>query len=79
MFEELKRAVESEKVFFGIKQALKNPGKIKNAYISSDSREQIRNLLKMNKIPFEVSDLSKDELAGKLEIDFKCEVFALKK
>lgn len=79
MLSEVKKAVESEKVYFGIKQTLKNSDKIRNVYISSDSREQIRNLLKMNKMPFEVSEFTKEELAGKLEIGFSCEIFGLKK
>jgi ribosomal protein L30E len=79
MLNEIKKAMESDKVFFGIKQTLKNSGNVKVAYISSDSREQIRNLLKMNKVPFEVSEFTKEDMTEKLEIEFRCEVFALKK
>ena len=79
MMFELKKGLEEGKVFFGIRQAIKNSDNLDKALVSSDCREQIKNFLKINKIDFEELEFSKEELATKLELDFRCEVFGLKK
>ena len=75
---ELEKAIASKKILFGIKQTLKNVSKINKAYVSLDSRDQIKTLLKMNKIGIEIINLNKRELTARLGLDFECEVFGLK-
>ncbi|MCH7568144.1 MAG: hypothetical protein IIA87_01870 [Nanoarchaeota archaeon] len=79
MVHELKQHILARKVFFGIKQSLKNSKNLNKALLSSDCREEIMDLLEKNKIDIEIMDFSKQELADKLELDFKCEVFGLRK
>lgn len=79
MVHELKNSVEEDKVFFGIKQCLKKSSEIGGAVIVSDSRDEIKKLLKANGISFREIELSKREVAERLSIDFECEVFGIRK
>ena len=79
MVEELKNFIEQEKVFFGIKECLRKSGEIERALVSVDCRESIVKLLKINKVMIEKSEFSKEEIANKVGMKFKCEVFGLKK
>ncbi|NCO11195.1 hypothetical protein CO038_00495 [Candidatus Pacearchaeota archaeon CG_4_9_14_0_2_um_filter_39_13] len=79
MVVELKKSIDAGKVFFGIRQSLKNSGRLKRTYIPSDAREETIEMLKKNKIEFDVLEVSKEEAAQKLELDFLCEVFGMRK
>ena len=79
MVDEIKRLIEEQKVFFGIKESLKKSGEIDKAILSSDCRDEVKNLLSANKVKFEISDLSKNEISSRLGLSFKCEVFGLQK
>ena len=79
MVHELKKNIESSKVFFGIKQSLKNSKTLEKAIVAADCRDEIINLLEDNKIDVEFMEFSKEELSNKLGLEFKCEVFGLKK
>lgn len=76
---ELKKGIESGKVLYGIKQSVKNSKNLNKAFVAADCRDDIVFLLEDNKIDIEFLDFSKEELTTKLELDFKCEVFGLKK
>jgi ribosomal protein L30E len=76
---ELKKSVSEGKVLYGIKQALKHSDKIDKVLVPSNCRPQIKNLLKANKIDIEAMEFSKEDIAIALELDFKCEVFGMKK
>ena len=76
---ELKKGIESGKVLYGIKQSVKNSKKLNKAFVAADCRDDIIFLLEDNKMDIEFLDFSKEELTTKLELDFKCEVFGLKK
>jgi ribosomal protein L30E len=76
---ELNSAMNSGSLFFGIKQSLKNSKDLDKAIVSSDCRKNIIDLLKANKIKISISELTKDEIKERLEIEFYCEVFGLKK
>ncbi len=75
---ELKEAIEKNKVFFGIKQTLKNAKKVSNVFVSKDVRDETVEKLEKAEIEFVVLK-SKDELARELNLDFTCEVFSIKK
>jgi ribosomal protein L30E len=79
MVRELKQHIEKGMVYFGIRQTLKNGSKVGKAFVSSNCREQIRNLLDVNKIEVEELDYSKNELRDHLGINFDCEVFGVRK
>ena len=79
MVSEIKESMEQGRVFFGIKQCLKKSDELERAIISSDCREEIKNLLVANKIDFEVSELTKEDISGRLEMDFESEVFGLRR
>ena len=46
MVVELKKSIDAGKVFFGIRQSLKNSGRLKRTYIPSDAREETIEMLK---------------------------------
>jgi ribosomal protein L7Ae-like RNA K-turn-binding protein len=75
---ELKEAFEKKKVFFGIKQAIKNSKKIANVFVVRDVRDETVEKLEKAGIEFEVLK-SKDDIAKELNLDFTCEVFSVKK
>ena len=79
MVHELKNKITAGEVFFGIKQVLKNSKNLNKVIVPSDCREDIINLLEKNRIDIEIMEFSKEEMANKLELNFKCEVFGLKK
>ena len=75
---EIGEAIESGKILFGIKQALKLGKKAKNVFIAKDTRDETVEKLEAAGIEFDVLK-SKAELAKELNLDFECEVFSLKK
>jgi ribosomal protein L30E len=79
MVRELKQHIEKKMVYFGIKQTLKNSGKLDKVFISSNCRSQVRKILNANKIEVEELDYSKNELRDHLGINFDCEVFGVRK
>lgn len=74
---EIKESMENGSVFFGIKQTLKNKGKLKNVFITKDARDITVEQLEDAKIEFDVLK-SKTDMAKELNLDFECEVFSLK-
>ena len=74
---EIKEAMESGSVFFGVRQAMKNKGKLKNVFIAKDARDETVNKLENAKIEFDVLK-SKADMAKELNLDFECEVISLK-
>jgi ribosomal protein L7Ae-like RNA K-turn-binding protein len=74
---EIKDAIESGNVLFGIRQSLKNSKKLKNVFIAKDTRDETVEKLEAAKIEFIVLK-SKEDLARELNLDFECEVFSLK-
>jgi len=79
MVTELKKSIDAGKVFFGIKQSLKNVNKLDRVCLPSDVRDDTMKMLKKRKIEFDIIELSKEEISQRLELDFHCEVFGLKK
>ena len=76
---ELKKAIEERKVLFGIKQVMKNTKDLEKVFVVTDCRNEIIGILENNKVDIEFLDFSKEKLANKLMLDFKCEVFGLRK
>ncbi|NCN99282.1 hypothetical protein COU62_01305 [Candidatus Pacearchaeota archaeon CG10_big_fil_rev_8_21_14_0_10_35_219] len=76
---ELKKSINNGKVYFGVKQMVKNSKKIDLVFVPSDVRQETLEVLRKNKMDFDVLDVSKEEAAQKLELDFLCEVFSLGK
>ena len=76
---ELKRSVESGNIFLGAKENLKNAKKIQRALVPSDCREGIVKMLTKNGVDVEIMEFSKKDIANKLELNFECEVFGLKR
>ena len=79
MVHELKKSVEEGRIFFGLKQTLKNSKELNRIFVSSDCRKDVINKLKNQKVDVELAELNKEDLANTLELDFHCEVFGLKK
>ncbi len=74
---EIKDAMEKGRVYFGIRQTLKNVKKNSNVFVSKDVREETIKKLENAKVEFTVLK-SKEELSLELNLNFKCEVFSLK-
>ena len=76
---ELKKGIEGGKVIFGVKQMIKNSKNLDLVFVPSDVRQETLNILEKNKMDFDFLDVSREEAAQKLELDFLCEVFSLRK
>jgi ribosomal protein L7Ae-like RNA K-turn-binding protein len=74
---EIKEAMEKGKVYFGIRQTLKNAKKISNVFVTKDARKETIEKLENAKIEFSVLK-SKEDLSRELNLGFECEVFSLK-
>jgi len=74
---ELREGIESVRVSFGIKQALKTGKKAKNIFIAKDTRDETVEKLEKAELEFDVLK-SKEDLTKELNLDFECEVFSLK-
>ena len=79
MVSELKRRIESGRVFLGIKESLKNMQKLDKIMVAADCRREVIDILKNKSINVEILEVPKEELANKLELGFQCEVFGFKK
>lgn len=73
---EIREAMEKGNVLFGVKQALKNK-KLKQVFISKDTRDETVEKLEAAKIEFDVLK-SKADISKELNLDFECEVFSIK-
>lgn len=72
---ELKKAIESDKAEFGVKQALRNnPSKV---FISNDAREETEEVLKKKGLDVLRLNEDKEKIAKDLKLGFLCEVFSL--
>lgn len=76
---ELKKSIDAGKVFFGIKQNMKNINKIEKVFLTMDAREEVVKIFEDKAIDFEFLDIPKEEAAEKLELGFFCEVFGVRK
>lgn len=72
---EIKKGMENELVFFGIRQALKNK-KAGQVFIAKDTRDETVERLESAGIEFDVLK-SKMDIAKELNLDFECEVFSI--
>ena len=79
MVDEIRDAIKEEKVVFGVKQSLKNAKDLNKVILAVDCRDQIKQLMRVNKVKFEILDFSKEEIASRLGLDFQCEIFGLRK
>lgn len=79
MVHELKRGIEEGKILFGIRQVLKNSKRLNKIIVADDCRKETLSLLDKCNLDIELSGFGKEDIANKLELDFKCEVFGLKK
>jgi|TARA_B100000315_G_scaffold249453_1_gene280688 hypothetical protein len=76
---ELKKSFEANKLFFGVRETLRNSAKLNKVLVPSDCRTETINLLNENKIDFESVEKTGEEIMNQFELDFMCEVFGLKK
>jgi len=74
---ELKEAIEKDKVYFGIRQAIKNAKNLKNVFIAKNARDETVEKLEKAGIEFVVLK-TKEDLARELNLDFESEVFSTK-
>ncbi|PIN89274.1 hypothetical protein COU60_03910 [Candidatus Pacearchaeota archaeon CG10_big_fil_rev_8_21_14_0_10_34_76] len=79
MVDEIKNFIEEHQIIFGIKECLKKSDSVKKVFIVNDCREDVRKLLKANKIEFENLEFSKGDVSSRMGLPFQCEVFGLKK
>jgi ribosomal protein L7Ae-like RNA K-turn-binding protein len=79
MVSELKKSIDANKTFFGIRECTKNVKKLDKVIVSADARTSTIEELKKHGAVVEITDFNKVELADKLEIDFLCEVFGVRK
>ena len=79
MTSELREFIDAERVLFGMRQCLRHEKKLAHVFIAADTRPEM--LEKLNEMKFKVEqiELSKKEIAAKLELGFLCEVFGVKK
>jgi len=75
---EIKEAMESGKVCFGLRQVLKGGKKLKGVFICKDTRDETVEKLEAAKIEFDVLK-SKADVAKELNLDFTTEVFSIRK
>lgn len=75
---ELKEAFEKKKVYFGIKQSIKNKKNISLVYVPKDCRPETIDALEKAGIEFEVLK-TKSEISKNLDLGFESEVYSLKK
>ena len=75
---EIKEASAQNRVFFGIRQALKNKGKLDNVFIAKDARDQTVEKLESAGVEFGVLK-SKADIAKELNLSFESEVISIKK
>ncbi|MFA5060972.1 MAG: hypothetical protein WC494_01485 [Candidatus Pacearchaeota archaeon] len=73
---DIKEAMEKEKVFFGVKQAIKNKKKISSVFVAKDVRDETIDKLEKAGVEFIVLK-PKRELSRELNLDFDCEVFSV--
>lgn len=74
---ELKDAAQEGKVFFGIRQAIRQGKNGGSVFICRDSRDLTIEKLEKEGIEFVVLK-NKDIIAKELNLDFECEVFCIK-
>ena len=75
---EINEAIEKNKIYFGIKQAIKHKKDIKTVFIVKDTREETVEKLENAEIEFIVLR-TKDDMKKNLNLDFTSEVFSIKK
>ncbi len=73
---EIKEEMKNGKVYFGLKQALKNKKKLKSVFVVKDVREDILNVLKENEIEYKPLK-NKKEMSKLLDLNFSSEVFSI--
>ncbi len=79
MVDDLKKFIHENKVIFGIRQNMKNSKKIDKVFVPIDAREETIEALKGKNIAIDFVDMPKQEISDKLELNFFCEVFGVKK
>lgn len=75
---EINEAIEKDKVYFGIKQAIKHKKDLETVFITKDAREDTVQKLEDAGIEFIVLK-TKLEMTKNLNLDFTSEVFSIKK
>lgn len=75
---EIKEALEKDKVYFGIKQAIKHKKEIDSVFITKDTRDDTVKKLEDEDIEFVVLK-SKSDMTKNLNLNFESEVFSIKK
>lgn len=74
---DIKEAMEKDNVYFGIKEAIRNPKKTKKVFIARDARAET--LDKLKSLSFEPGILkTKEDISKELNLDFECEVFSIR-
>ena len=79
MVKELQGFIKQDKVFFGMRECLKQNKKISKAFTPNDIRQATIKQLEKSGVEFEMLDMNKVEAAEKLGLGFMCEVFGVKK
>ncbi len=79
MVSDLSEFVKTQKVVFGARETTKHAKKLARVFVASDCRNEIVDMFKQKGLQVDFLDMPKDELMDKLALDFKCEVFGVKK
>ena len=75
---EIKEAIDSGRVVFGIKQTVKNKSKLDNVFIAKDTRDDTVEKLESAGVEFSVLK-TKADIAKELNLDFESEVISILK
>ena len=75
---EIREAMDKGIVVFGIKQTVKNKGKLDNVFIAKDTRDEAVEKLESENIEFSVLK-TKADIAKELNLDFESEVISILK
>ena len=76
---EMKELIENDKVFFGVRETIRNAKNVERVIVPSDCRQKSKEMLEKSNLEIEFVEFSKQELVEKLGIEFQCEVFGVKK
>lgn len=73
---EIKEAREKGRVFFGVRQAMKNKDKLKKVFIAKDARDTTKKMFSDKKIKFEITE-EKSKIKKFLNLNFTTEVISV--
>ncbi|MBI2047443.1 hypothetical protein HYT26_04765 [Candidatus Pacearchaeota archaeon] len=83
MIEDIKEAMKEKRAVPGIRECIKNIGKIEKIFLSSDARQETEERIKKaiinakSNANCERLGMGKEDISKKLALNFSCEVFSI--